>query len=67
MHATGEAATPQSLLQRARMIAPATLNKRSTLAEVVGMLRNLTDRRQSVGKSFNCIEIQNDLGTSVEW
>jgi len=32
------------------------------LAEVAGMLRNLTDRRRSVGKSFNCIDIQNVWG-----
>jgi len=40
------------------VIAPATLNKHSTLAVVVGMLRNLRDRRRSVGKSFDCVEIR---------
>jgi len=47
------------------MIASATLNKRSTLAEVVGMLRNLTARHRRVGKSFDYVDIQNVLGTSV--
>ena len=47
------------------MIAPTTLNTHSMLAEVVGMLRNLTARSWSVGKSFDCIDIQNISGTSV--
>ena len=47
------------------MIAPATLNSRSTLAEVAGMLRYFVARRQKVEKSFDKVELQNVSGGSL--
>ena len=54
-----------SQLRWAQLIAPSTLNKHSRLAEVAQMLRNLTARRQSVQKSFDCVDMQNVSGMSV--
>ena len=53
------------LLRLARMIAPATLNKRSTEADVDGMLRYFLASRRSVGNLSAAGELQKAAGLSL--
>jgi len=51
MRSRSASTVDDNLLRQTRTIAPATLKRRSTLAEVPGMLRYFIARRRRVGKS----------------